>query len=305
VNYRPNRRRFLQHSATLALASALPAQSLASNAIKRAIPSSGQMLPVIGMGSSRTFDVELTETLRKQLQQVLSIFFSSGGTVVDSSPMYGRAESVLGTLHHSVQGSGQMFAATKVWTEGKDEGIAQMQQSMQRMAVPVFDLIQVHNLVDWQTQLSTLQNWKAQNKVGYIGITTSHRQKHNEIEAVMRNEAIDFVQFSYNIENRLAEERLLPLAQERGIATLINRPYQMGKLFRKSNSKALPDLARELDCETWGQFYLKFVLAHPAVTCLIPATAKPKHMRDNMGAGFGAVPNAKQREEMLRIYHSL
>tara|TARA_B110000444_G_scaffold255581_1_gene290233 strand:+ start:1060 stop:1977 length:918 start_codon:yes stop_codon:yes gene_type:complete len=305
MNYLANRRRFIKHSTILALGSALSRHSLASNTLKRIIPSSGEMLPVIGMGSSRTFDVQLTATLRTQLKQVLSIFFSSGGALVDSSPMYGLAEMVLGTLHPSVQGSSQMFGATKVWTEGKNEGIAQMQQSMERMAVTAFDLIQVHNLVDWKTQLSTLQNWKGKNKVRYIGITTSHRQKHNEVEAVMRNEAIDFVQFSYNIENRQAEERLLPLAQERGIATLINRPYQMGKLFKKSKNKALPDLAQELNCESWGQFYLKFILAHPAVTCLIPATAKPSHMRDNMGAGFGAVPGTRQREEMLRIYHSL
>ncbi len=305
MNYLSNRRRFLQDSATLALASLLPATSFASSAITRAIPSSGEMLPVIGMGSSRTFDVDLTPKLRKQLQEVLSIFFTSGGTLVDSSPMYGRAESVLGALHPSVKGSEKMFAATKVWTEGKDKGIAQMQQSMERMAVPAFDLIQVHNLVDWKTQLNTLKKWKTEGKVRYIGITTSHRQKHSEIAAVMRSEPIDFVQFSYNIENRLAEERLLPLAQERGIATLINRPYQMGTLFKKSKAKALPDLARELGCESWGQFYLKFILSHPAVTCLIPATAKPRHMRDNMAAGFGPVPNAKQREDMLVIYHSL
>lgn len=303
--YRPSRRQFLQLSSALALSGLLPAPSSASNAITRPIPSSGERLPVIGMGSSRTFDVDLTPQLSAQLQEVLKLFFSSGGTLIDSSPMYGRAESVIGSLHPLAGGSKNMFAATKVWTKGEREGIAQMQQSVARMAVSTFDLIQVHNLVDWKTQLKTLLEWKKQGRVRYTGITTSHRQKHGELEAIMRNEPIDFVQFSYNIENRLAEERLLPLAQQRGIATLINRPYQMGKLFKKSKGKQLPDLAPELDCTSWGQFYLKFVIAHPAVTCLIPATAKAKHMRDNMGAGFGAVPSARQREQMLSIYHSL
>jgi len=303
--YTSNRRQFIQLATVLMASSFYPISTRANNVIVRPIPSSGELLPVIGMGSSQTFDVKLTEQLREQLTETLEIFFNMGGSLIDSSPMYGSAESVVGELLSRLNGDNKFFAATKVWTKGKEQGIEQMRQSIKRMRVPKFDLIQIHNLSDWKTQLQTLKQWKRDGKVRYIGITTSHKQKHAEVAAVMRNEAIDFVQFSYNINNRLAEEKLLPLAQERSIATVINRPYQMAQLFEKSKGKPLPELATEIDCQSWAQFYLKFILAHPAVTCIIPATSKPKHMRDNMGAGLGAVPNEEQRQQMLKVFHSL
>ncbi len=263
------------------------------------------MLPVIGMGSSRTFDETDTPDNLQRLQQVLDLFFEMGGTLLDSSPMYGRAETVLGTLLASVPTRYKPFAATKVWTWGEQEGIEQMQASSAKMGVPVFDLMQIHNLRDWQVHLRTLQAWKEQGKVRYIGITTSHQRNHPELEKILREQTLDFVQFSYNIDNRLAEERLLPIAADRGIATLINRPFQKGKLFRKSKNQPLPAVARDLGCESWAQLYLKFILAHPAVTNIIPATGKVKHMRDNMNANAGPVPDQYQREEILRVYQAL
>jgi diketogulonate reductase-like aldo/keto reductase len=197
------------------------------------------------------------------------------------------------------------FAATKVWTKGEGRGIAQMEESARRMHVQMFDLIAVHNLKDWKTHLATLKRWKSEGRVRYIGITTSHGRFHEELLEIMRTEPLDFVQFSYNIGNLEAEKALLPLAQGRGIATMINRPFQRGDLFSRSRGKPLPDMAAELDCSSWGQFYLKFILGHPAVTCIIPATASPSHMADNMGANFGRVPDDAQRAEMLRIIESL
>ena len=273
--------------------------------IRRPIPSSGELLPVMGVGSSRTFDVSSGSDILPRLIEVMRIFFANQGTLVDSSPMYGNAETILGQILQSLDNAQSLFAATKVWTYGAEAGIEQMQESSRRMAVPVFDLMQIHNLRDWQLHLPTLRRWKEEGKIRYLGITTSHQRYHQELEDIMRKEPLDFVQFSYNIDNRKAEERLLPLAADRGIATIINRPYQKGALFKRSKGKPLPPLARELGCESWGQFYLKFIIGHPAVTNLIPATSKPHHMEDNMGANFGPVPDAAQRKEMIRIYESL
>lgn len=273
--------------------------------IQRQIPSSGELLPVIGMGTSRTFDTDASPESLARLRAVLEAFFAGGGRVIDSSPMYGDAESRVGDVLRTLKNHPQVFAATKVWTVGKEEGIAEMEQSAQRMNVKHFDLIAVHNLVDWRTQLATLKTWKKEGKVRYIGITTSHGRDHDEFLDIMRREPIDFVQFSYNIDNLTAEKQLLPLARDRGIATMINRPYQRGSLFKKSKGKALPSLAKEIDCTSWGQFYLKFILGHPAVTTVIPATSKPHHMVDNMGANFGRVPDKQQRTEMLKIFNQL
>ena len=290
----------------LALAAKATTKDLSRQAmIRRPIPSSGELLPVMGMGTSRTFDSPADPQSLAELSSVMQAFFDGGGTVIDSSPMYGNAESRVGDVLRAMEERPAVFAATKVWTEGRDEGIAQMEESARRMNVEVFDLIAVHNLVDWETQLNTLKRWKDAGKVRYIGITTSHGRNHPELLEIMRSEPLDFVQFSYNIDNRVAEERLLPLAADRGIATMINRPYQRGALFTKSRGAELPDVAADLDCTTWGQFYLKFILGHPAVTCIIPATAKVHHMEDNMQANFGSVPDAGQRAEMLRVFQSL
>ncbi len=303
-----SRRRFLQQSVGLAVAAAnwpllLSASELAP--IKKAIPGTGELLPVIGMGTSRTFDVGSDQGLRQQLTEVLQTFFDHGGAVIDSSPMYGNAEQVTGDLLRTVKNKQALFAATKVWTRGRQEGISQMQRSSQRMGVKVFDLMQIHNLQDWQVHLETLKAWKANGKVRYIGITTSHGRFHDELEVILENEPFDFVQFSYNIMNRTAEERLLPIVRERGIATLINRPFARGELFRLVKGEALPAWAADIDVQSWGQFFLKFVISHPAVTCAIPATSKPHHMLDNMGAGFGRLPDMAMRKRMIEYISAL
>jgi diketogulonate reductase-like aldo/keto reductase len=275
------------------------------SAITRPIPSSGEMIPAIGMGTSRTFDQTGDSEALTGLNAVMQEFFNAGGSVIDSSPMYGRAESRVGDVLRAMPERPALFAATKVWTTGEAEGIAQMEESAQRMAVDRFDLIAIHNLQDWRTHLNTLKNWKEQGKVRYLGITTSHGRDHDDLLDIMRTEPLDFVQFSYNIEDRMAEKALLPLAQDRGVATMINRPFQRGSLFARSRGKPLPEVAADLQCASWGQFFLKFILSHPAATNIIPATSKLHHMQDNMMANFGAVPDAKQREEMLRAFEGL
>jgi diketogulonate reductase-like aldo/keto reductase len=259
----------------------------------------------MGMGTSRTFDTDGNDASLAALRAVLEAFFKGGGTVIDSSPMYGNAETRVGDVLRAMPDQPKIFAATKVWTTGRQQGIAQMEESARRMNVKQFDLIAVHNLQDWQTHIETLKQWKEQGKVRYIGITTSHGRDHEAFLDVMRKEPLDFVQFSYNIEDRTAEQKLLPLAAERGIATMINRPYQRGALFNKSRGKVLPAMAADLDVTSWGQFYLKFILGHPAVTSIIPATASVSHMTDNMRANFGRVPDEQQRAEMLRVFEQL
>ena len=273
--------------------------------ITRAIPSSGEQIPAIGMGTSRTFDVGDDQTAGERLVQVLQTFFNNGGAVIDSSPMYGSAETVVGDLLKNVTHKEALFAATKVWTYGRQNGIDQMRKSVRRMGVGIMDLMQIHNLRDWKIHLPTLRNWKADGKIRYTGITTSHGRFHSELEQIMQTESLDFVQFSYNIENRNVEERLLPLAADRGMAVLINRPYQRGKLFHRVKGKALPEWSKEFDCRSWGQFFLKFIISHPAVTCVIPATSKVHHMQDNMSAGFGRLPAQSLRKRMLSYVASL
>ena len=308
IDSKITRRYFLQGigmmSAGLAL---MPMTAFGQNPqqITRAIPSTGERIPVIGMGTSRTFDVGADAGARSQLQAVLQAFFDGGGALIDSSPMYGNAESVVGDLLKNVRYKDKLFAATKVWTYGRQAGSDQMQQSMQRMGVAVMDLMQIHNLRDWKIHLPVLREWKEEGKIRYIGITTSHGRSHDELEQVMRSETLDFVQFTYNIGNRTVEESLLPLAADRGIATLINRPYQRGALFKKVKGQSLPEWSKEFDCRSWGNFFLKFVLSHPAVTCIIPATSKVHHMQDNMAGGLGRLPTKKMRQRMLTYVESL
>lgn len=274
-------------------------------AIRHPIPKSGELLPVIGMGSSRTFDVGSSAAERDPLAEVLQAFFDKGGALIDSSPMYGSAESVIGDLLKGVTNKDSLFAATKVWTDGKESGIRQMEQSMRRMGVKTFDLMQIHNLRDWRVHLETLRDWKNQGKVRYIGITTSHGRFHEELEEIMQAEPLDFVQLSYSIANREVEQRLLPLAAERSIATLLNRPFERGAMFRTVRGQPLPEWAAEFDCASWGQFFLKFAVSHPAATCAIPATSKVHHMVDNMAAGFGRLPDASMRARMINHFESL
>ncbi|MFT5134563.1 MAG: diketogulonate reductase-like aldo/keto reductase [Gammaproteobacteria bacterium] len=272
--------------------------------ITKAIPSTGEIIPVIGLGTSRTFDVSQQERQFKLLP-VLDAFFSNGGAMIDSSPMYGAAEETVGRLLDKLKRPKALFSATKVWTDGKQAGIDQMQHSMHLWGVDAFDLMQIHNLRDWQIHLETLREWKAQGKVRYIGITTSHNRFHEELAEIMNKESLDFVQFSYNIENRVSEQSLLPIALEKGIAVLINRPFMRGDLFSKVKGKELPGWATERGIDSWGQFFLKFVVSHPAVNCVIPATSKASHALDNMQAGYGELPDASTRQRMIDHMNSL
>jgi diketogulonate reductase-like aldo/keto reductase len=273
--------------------------------IRKAIPGTAETLPVIGLGTWQTFDIGRDEAALSGLADVLQAFFANGGTLIDSSPMYGTSEQVIGELLSRVGHRNKLFAATKVWTDGEQAGIRQMEDSLQKWRLNRFDLMQIHNLRDWQTHLQTIRAWQAEGKIRYTGITTSHGRNHRELEAILRKETLDFVQFTYNLEDHAVEERLLPLAADRGVAVLINRPFQRGELFRKVKGKALPDWATECDCASWGQFFLKFIVSHPAVTCVIPATSKVHHMQDNMGAGFGRMPDAAMRKRMLAYFASL
>lgn len=299
-----SRREILALAGAIPLLAFTPGQA-AVPAISRKIISSGENLPVIGLGTSRTLDVTLDSNMEARLKILLAAFLDGGGTLVDSSPMYGRAEQVFGDITTDLPGRERFFTATKVWTTGREAGIEQMRASMRKMAVERVDLMQIHNLIDWRTQMKTLREWKEKGIIRYLGITTSHQRNHAEFEHIMKTEALDFVQFSYNIDNRVAEQRLLPLAADRGIATLINRPFQRGSLFKRSGDQPLPSLAKDIGCDSWGQFFLKFILSHPAATCIIPATNKLYHLKDNLGAGFGPVPSAAQRRKMLTIYERL
>ncbi len=269
------------------------------------IPATGELLPVIGMGSWITFDVGDEAALRADRLQVLQTFFDEGGALVDSSPMYLSSQEVIGHCLARIADKSSLFAATKVWTMTRALGIRQMEASQRLWGVDRFDLMQVHNLLDWETHLETLVEWKAQGRVRYIGVTTSHGRRHETLEKVMAGQPIDFVQFTYNIRDREAERRLLPLAAERKLAVIINRPFRRGALFETVGKWSLPDWAGEIDCANWAQFFLKFIVSHPAVTCAIPATSRVDHMRENMGAAYGRLPDAGVRARMIRYVESV
>jgi diketogulonate reductase-like aldo/keto reductase len=294
-------------AAALAAAWLAPAglQAAEKTLIRKAIPGTAETLPVIGLGTWQTFDVGRDEAALSGLADVLQAFFANGGTLIDSSPMYGASEQVIGDLLNRVGHRDKLFAATKVWTDGEEAGIRQMEDSLRKWGLSRFDLMQIHNLRDWQTHLKTLRTWKVEGKIRYTGITTSHGRNHRELEDVLRKESLDFVQFTYNLEDRAAEKRLLPLAADREIAVLINRPFQGGVLFRKVKGKALPDWAAECDCTSWGQVFLKFIVSHPAVTCVIPATSRVHHLQDNMAAGFGRLPDTTMRKRMADYFASV
>ena len=258
----------------------------------RPIPSTREALPVIGCGTWLGFDVSPGSAEHQRLPGVLDALFAAGGSLIDSSPMYGRAEAVVGALLAASGQREKAFLATKVWTSGRDAGIAQMEQSFQRLRTQRIDLLQVHNLVDWRTHLATLRNWKAQGRVRYIGITHYAASAYAEVEAVLRAEPLDFLQINYSVEARQAEERLLPLAAESGMAVIVNMPFGGGGLMRRLRAQPLPGWAGEIGCGSWAQLLLKFVLSHPAVTCTIPGTTWPEHMADNAKAGSGPVPDA-------------
>jgi diketogulonate reductase-like aldo/keto reductase len=265
--------------------------------IVRQIPSTGEMIPVIGLGTWQSFDVAPSSDL-EPLKKVLSSMNAAGARLIDSSPMYGRSEEVVGLLTKD-DTNNSFFYATKVWTRGKDEGIRQMETSFQKMKRSVIDLMQVHNLVDWRTHLATLQGWKEEGRVRYIGITHYMDYMHRELADIIQSQKIDFVQFNYSIANRHAEEFLLKTAADNGVATLVNRPFGEGNLFNMVNGKKLPAWAAEYGIENWSQFFLKFIISHPAVTCVIPATSNPKHAEDNLKAGVQPLPDESIRKKMI------
>lgn len=304
-----SRRTFLRLAAAAGLAGALgPSRLWAVRGPmnRRAIPRSGERLPVIGLGTARTFDVNPDDAAAMApLWGVLRNFFDGGGRLVDSSPMYGEAETVVGRLAADLGITDKLFMATKVWTRGREAGIAQMERSRKRLGGGRLDLIQVHNLVDLRTQLDTLKAWREEGRVRYIGVTHSRTSYQDDLVRIVEREPIDFVQFNYNIAARNAEKRLLPAAADHGVATLINEPFENGALFRRVRGAELPEWAGELGIASWAQFFLKFIVGHPAVTCVIPATSDPKHAADNVGAGHGKLPDAKQRARMLRYFETV
>lgn len=301
-----SRRRFLAQLAGLTTACWLrPGVSLPRDIHTQVIPSTGEQLPIIGMGTWRTFDVTGDRLAVAERTRVLETFLAMGGGMVDSSPMYGSSQRVIGECLAQIEDSAGLFAATKVWTWGRSLGIRQMESSRKLWTVPRFDLMQIHNMLDWETHLETLKAMKAEGRVRYIGITTSHGRRHEALEGALQQEDFDFVQFTYNIEDREAEQRLLPLAAERDIAVIINRPFQGGSLFPDVRGKPLPDWAGEIDCANWAQFFLKFIVSHPAVTCAIPATSRVDHMQENMGAGYGRLPDMEMRQRMIEYFEAL
>lgn len=272
---------------------------MAQQPIFKTIPVSGEKLPAIGMGTWQTFDAGNSAEKRETLAEVLRLFVESGGRLIDSSPMYGSAEEVAGDLAQELGVQEKLFVATKVWTRGEEEGRRQIAESMALLKAPVIDLLQVHNLVDYKVQLKTLKALKEAGKIRYIGITHYTSSAYPDLMRVMGEFPVDFVQFNYSMQSRQAEKSLLPFAADKGVAVVINRPFEGGSLFTRVKGKPLPEWAAEFDCNSWGQFFLKWIIAHPAVTCAIPATANPKHLRDNMGALYGALPNAATRNKML------
>ena len=302
------RRTFVGSVASLGATATLPAfgQGIAPGAIlKKAIPSTGEQIPAIGLGTWITFNVGSDERLRAARAQVMQTFFDRGGGLIDSSPMYGSSEAVIGYGLARIRNKGGLFSAGKVWTLLKPLGINQMENSRRLWGVERFDLMQIHNLLDWSSHIETLKAMKAEGRVRYIGITTSQGWRHGDLEKVMRTEPIDFVAFTYNVVDREVEGRLLPLAAERGIAVIVNRPFQEGVLIDRMMRHPLPPWAGEIDCANWAQFLLKFIISHPAVTCAIPATRRVDHIEENMGAMRGRMPDARMRARMTRYVETV
>jgi diketogulonate reductase-like aldo/keto reductase len=272
--------------------------------IRKAIPASGERIPVIGMGTWQTFMVEDREEELAPLREVLRSFVELGGTVLDSSPMYDPAEQVAGDLAAELGIVDDLWVATKVWTEGREEGKAQMEQSMSELRRSSIELMQVHNLVDVETHLETLEEWKAQGRFRYIGITNTSAQRYPAVEALLDDDRIDFLQTNYSLRERQSAERLLPKARDRGIAVMVARPFAGGGLFPLVRDRSLPGWAAEFDCTAWSQFFLKYIVSHPAVTCAIPATSNPDHLRENMGGGMGRLPDEATRRRMEELIDS-
>ncbi|KZC97662.1 aldo/keto reductase [Oceanibaculum pacificum] len=272
--------------------------------IRRAIPSSGERLPVVGLGTWQQFDVDRDSAEMAQLREVLSLLFEAGGTVIDSSPMYGAAEARVGDLLADMQARPKAFLATKVWTTGREDGIRQMERSARLLQAKVIDLMQVHNLLDLPTHLPTLRDWKAAGRIRYLGVTHYTSGALDQLAGIIETETPDFVQLAFSPAVREAERRVLPLARDKGVAILVNRPFEGGGLFRKVRGKEVPDWAQPY-AASWGQFFLKYILSNPAVTCVIPGTSNPRHVVDNLGAGQGRLPDEGERKRMIAYIETL
>ncbi|WDE01975.1 aldo/keto reductase [Thalassomonas actiniarum] len=304
-----NRRDFIKLSAAslatgiclspLSLLSAKPLPADKSRLFTKVIPATGEKLPAIGMGSWMTFNVGQDQGARQNCQQILRAFFNGGGTLIDSSPMYGSSEEVIGYCLEQLNRQNKHFSATKVWTPFQSSGVRQIHDSQQLWGVDKIDLMQVHNLLSWEKHLESLEQLKQEGQIKYIGITTSHGRRHEQMEKIMQTRELDFIQLTYNVLDREAESRLLPLAREKGIAVIANRPFQRKALFHRVQGKTLPASAQAIDCHHWAQYFLKFIISHPDISCAIPATSQVAHMQENMAALRGAMPDEKFRAKML------
>ena len=304
-----NRRKFLLLSLFAFINQVFSFSSFASTdsrkKITKFIPSTAEAVPVIGMGTWLTFDVGHHSDEVLSRTQILKTFLEAGGSVIDSSPMYGSAEKIIGLCLQNIQGNPQIFSASKVWTPLQDHGKQQIENSFRLWGLDQFSLLQVHNLVNYKEHLQTLIKLKSEKRIKYIGVTTSHGNKHSLLIDIMNNEPIDFVQFTYNITHDEAEHILLPLANRKKIAVIINRPFDGGNLFRQAKNKTVPDWAKQENINTWSEFFLKFIISHPAVTCVIPATSKIKHMQENMQSLYGTLPSQSLRIRMKEYFKTL
>jgi diketogulonate reductase-like aldo/keto reductase len=308
TTHRIDRRTALKWVAAATAAALAPSRLSAEEApfmTTRKIPGSGELIPVIGMGTSDTFDAGNDAMRRAALQDVLRSLVEGGGSVIDTSPMYGSAERVLGDLIDELRLGPKLWLATKVWTRGREAGANQIDESFARLRARRLDLLQIHNLLDWREHVPTLRALQEAGRVRYSGITHYRADAHAELERVLAAERFDWVQVNYSLAEPEAAERLLPFCQEKGIAVMVNRPFADGALFARVRGKPLPPWATEVGCESWGQYFLRWIASHPAVTCVIPATSKPQHMTDNAAAGRAPLPDARQRERMHAYWESL
>ena len=297
-----SRRDFIALSSLSFLPTLSNASMLNESMLKRVIPSSGEEMPVIGLGTSRVFDIERTKNELNVREKILDIFYENGGRLIDTSPMYGMSEEIIGITAKKYIEKNRFFLATKVWTEGRENGMRQIEESFQKMRTDKISLIQVHNLLDWKTQIKTLRSLKDEGRIDYIGITHYKSNAFDEMIKIMKAEKVDFAQFNYSMGEREAEQKILPFCKDNGIATLINRPFMRGRLFREAQEKKLPSWVTDYDIDSWGQFFLKYIISHDAVTNIIPATSKPKNMLDNARAGMGRMLDEKAKKRMFEVF---
>ena len=297
-----SRRDFIALSSLSFLPTLSNASMLNESMLKRVIPSSGEEMPVIGLGTSRVFDIERSKNELNVREKILDIFYENGGRLIDTSPMYGMSEEIIGITAKKYIEKNRFFLATKIWTEGRENGMRQIEESFQKMRADRISLIQVHNLLDWKTQIKTLRSLKDEGRIDYIGITHYKSNAFDEMIKIMKAEKVDFAQFNYSMGEREAEQKILPFCKDNGIATLINRPFMRGRLFREAQEKKLPSWVTDYDIDSWGQFFLKYIISHDAVTNIIPATSKPKNMLDNARAGMGRMLDEKAKKRMFEVF---